>query len=34
MKIYLKEEFNPKIIGSFLPNYFMVKKVKDLRSKK
>jgi len=28
MKIYLKEELNPKIIGLFLPNYFMEKNFK------
>jgi SAM-dependent methyltransferase len=27
MKIYLKEELNPKIIGLFLPNYFMSKEL-------
>jgi len=27
MKIYLKEEFNPKIIGLFLPNYFVAKEL-------
>jgi len=27
MKIYLKAEFNPKIIGLFLPGYFMAKEV-------
>lgn len=27
MKIYLKEELNPKIIGLFLPNYFVAKEV-------
>ena len=27
MKIYLKEELNPKIIGLFLPNYFMGKEL-------
>ena len=27
MKLYLKEELNPKIIGLFLPNYFVAKEV-------
>ena len=27
MKIYLKEELNPKIIGLFFPNYFMGKEL-------
>jgi SAM-dependent methyltransferase len=27
LKIYLKEEFNPKIIGLFLPGYFMAKEI-------
>lgn len=27
MKIYLKEELNPRIIGLFLPNYFMSKEL-------
>lgn len=27
MKIYLKEELNPKILGLFLPNYFMGKEL-------
>lgn len=27
LKIYLKEEFNPKFIGLFLPGYFMAKEI-------